>query len=1486
MKPKSYLLIFIFVFYSFFGFSQGYVTSQQKQNFKNEVKFDMPPSAPNATKPFDLVNLQLLNQTIQNAIINSGSGTVNFVGLTTPAGLNVSIPQITTTGTFNITFANGYSLPTNAMQANWNTAFGWGNPAGLYKPISYVPIWSEITSNPFLFSSPLDNQILKYSTSSGKWLNWTPTFEPGISGGTVTQYWRGDKTWQTLPTSLPASDVYAWAKASVKPTYTYSEVGAAPSSTVSFPGFGTTNVLAAAGNDSRILNGQTAFEWGNHASAGYVTGTPWTSMGYITGITSGNVTTALGFTPYNATNPAGYTSNLGTVTSVGSGLGLTGTVTTSGTLALDTANVTVLSRQRASNTYQLKGNYVTGTPWTSMGYLTSISSGNVTTALGFTPYNSTNPNGYNTGTVTSITKGLGMIAGTISTSGSVALDTTDVTVLSRQRAANTYQTKGSFVPTTRTVNTLALSSNIVLTPDNLDDAATAHKFVSASDIINWNGKGTGTVSSLTTNYDYGAATLVGGVLNIPNYGVNGTTWSGIIGGSSAPVGNTTIGTGTSVQWIYTDATPSVYTLPDAATNSNRSIFFKNRGSSTLTIQRAGTDNIYDNSLVTSIVLNPGESRLLMSAFNIWNVYEKPNTGTVTNISTGLGLSGGPISTSGTVLLDTANVTVLSRQRAANTYQVKLLSATNIKTINGTSVLGSGDISTTGSMIYPSVGIPLSTGSAWSTSITNNSANWNTAFGWGNHASAGYVTGTPWTGMGYITGITSGNVTTALGFTPYNATNPNGYTSNLGTVTSVGSGLGLTGSVSTSGNLALDTTNVTVLSRQRASNTYQTKLGFTPYNATNPSGYISSITSGNVTTALGFTPYNATNPAGYTSNLGTVTSVGSGLGLTGSVTTSGNLALDTTNVTVLSRQRAANTYQTKLGFTPYNSTNPNGYNTGTVTSITKGLGMVAGTISTTGSVALDTTDVTVLSRQRAANTYQVKLISASNIKTINGTTILGSGDITTSGSMVYPGVGIPLSTGSAWGTSITNNSANWNSAYTNTLHWDGSSTGLTAATGRTSLGLGTAAQNATGDFAPVAHVGSSGASHAAVTTSVNGFMIAADKSKLDGIAAGATANVGTVTSTSVASANGFAGTVVTATTTPAITISTSITGLIKGNGTAISAAGAGTDYLTPSGSAASLTSFPTFNQNTTGYAANLSGGVGGQILYQSASNTTSKLGNGTAGQILQSQGTTLSPIWADNTGSGANAAGTYIVKTATNAPANAQILASLSTGLVKNTTSTGVLSIAIPRTDYLAPSDTLPISNYINGANTLASGKIAVLRGDSSVVTLSGGSTGQAVIKQADGTVAFGTVSGVTRSYVSCTADRSTSSTTLVDIPDLSLSLAASSTYYVEFGLMVAVSADVNGAGFGINLSSVTGATIAGVLSGSCAANRTTTQRLNTFNTGGNDFFLIASQTGGITFRGLITTGTTAPTLTVKFLHGPSAGTTTVNLGSFVIATKF
>ena len=53
--------------------------------------------------------------------------------------------------------------------------------------------------------------------------------------------------------------------------------------------------------------------------------------------------------------------------------------------------------------------------------------------------------------------------------------------------------------------------------------------------------------------------------------------------------------------------------------------------------------------------------------------------------------------------------------------------------------------------------------------------------------------------------------------------------------------------------------------------------------TNSPGYITGITSSDVTTALGYTPYDASNPNGYTTNTGTVTSVNNVQPVNGNVT---------------------------------------------------------------------------------------------------------------------------------------------------------------------------------------------------------------------------------------------------------------------------------------------------------------------------------------------------------------------------------------------------------------------------------------------------------------------------------------------------------------------------------------------------------------------------------------------------------------------------
>lgn len=78
---------------------------------------------------------------------SSTSGTVTSVGLSVPTGLSVSDSPITSSGTIAISYAAGYSIPSDTAQSAWSAK------------------------------------------------------EPGITSGTTDQYWRGDKTWQTLDKS-------------------------------------------------------------------------------------------------------------------------------------------------------------------------------------------------------------------------------------------------------------------------------------------------------------------------------------------------------------------------------------------------------------------------------------------------------------------------------------------------------------------------------------------------------------------------------------------------------------------------------------------------------------------------------------------------------------------------------------------------------------------------------------------------------------------------------------------------------------------------------------------------------------------------------------------------------------------------------------------------------------------------------------------------------------------------------------------------------------------------------------------------------------------------------------------------------------------------------------------------------------------------------------------------------------------------------------
>ena len=114
-------------------------------------------------------------------------------------------------------------------------------------------------------------------------------------------------------------------------------------------------------------------------------------------------------------------------------------------------------------------------------------------------------------------------------------------------------------------------------------------------------------------------------------------------------------------------------------------------------------------------------------------------------------------------------------------------------------------------------------------------------------------------------------------------------------------------------------------------------------------------------------------------------------------------------------------------------------------------------------------------------------------------------------------------------------------------------------------------------APVSY--SSGViSMAAASTSTNGYLTSTDWNTFNGKGSG------TVTAVSVASSNGFAGSS-SGGATPSLTLSTSISGVLKGNGTALSAATAGSDYVAP-GTATTFTATQTFNGSSSVKAAQL------------------------------------------------------------------------------------------------------------------------------------------------------------------------------------------------------------------------------------------------------------------------------------------------------------
>ena len=228
------------------------------------------------------------------------TGTVTSVAATVPTGFTVSGTPVTTSGTLAFGFDTGYSLPTTANQTNWNTAYGWGDHStqGYLTGITGQSI--KNLSDVYSSMTPSDGQVLTYDTING----WQAETLPAGSG-TVTS------VAATVPTGFTISG---------SPITTSGTLAVSFDTGYSLP------------TTASQTNWNTAYGWGDHTSAGYLTSETYTGTvtsvafsGGTTGLTvSGSPITSSGTITLSGTL-AVANGGTGTTTSTGSGSVVLGT---------------------------------------------------------------------------------------------------------------------------------------------------------------------------------------------------------------------------------------------------------------------------------------------------------------------------------------------------------------------------------------------------------------------------------------------------------------------------------------------------------------------------------------------------------------------------------------------------------------------------------------------------------------------------------------------------------------------------------------------------------------------------------------------------------------------------------------------------------------------------------------------------------------------------------------------------------------------------------------------------------------------------------------------------------------------------------------------------------------------------------------------------------------------------------------------------------